>query len=162
MCGVATVDAVGARNDQSPLIAKDLDFLRSDPFRKQKQVIESSGVQTRGEAKVLESAVADVLRFCGGLALWQHQGNRDTVLSGATERGAAMLQWPPKYGANKIVPLSPMQYSNWRIVSNSQISVRVDFGDMGPDGLLQRPPIASWRMIFLKVDGKWKFDRYEG
>ncbi len=149
------------RNDQSPVIAADLAFLRTEPARKQKQMVATDGIHTRGEAVVLESAVVDVIRFCNSLSLWKIPGNDEKVKSRATKRGIELLQWPPKYGANKIVPLGPMQISGWKIRSNSELSVRVDYGDMGPNGGLKWPPIVTWRMVFVKEDGMWKFDRYD-
>jgi hypothetical protein len=159
--GITEISDFGAkRNDQSPLVATDLSFLRSEPSRKQKQKVESDGIKTKGDATILESAVIDVMRFCSGLSLWQYPGNYEKVMSRTTSRGASILQWPPKHGTDKIVPLSPMRYSAWRIVSNSELSVRVDYGDMGPNGGLKWPPIVTWRMVFLKQDGTWKFDGY--
>ncbi len=149
------------RNEQSPINAGDLIFLTKEPSRKQKQLVETDGIRTKGDALVLESAVVDVLRFCGGLSLWQYSGYYERVMSRVTKRGAQVLEWPPKHGRDKIVPLSPMRYSGWKIVSNSDLSVRVDYGDMGVNGGLKWPPIVSWRMVFLREDGMWKFDRYE-
>lgn len=151
----------GKRNDLSPVIAADLAFLRAEPARKQKQMVATDGIQTRGEAVVLESAVVDVIRFCNSLSGWKIPGNYEQVMSRATKRGIKLLQWPPKYGANKIVPLGPMQISGWKISSSSELSVRVDYGDMGPNGGLKWPPIATWRMVFVKEDAMWKFDRYD-
>ena len=154
-------DAVGKRNDQSPVTAADLAFLRAEPARKQKQKVATDGIQTRGEAVVLESAVVDVIRFSNSLSMWKIPGNYEKVMSRATKRGIELLQWPPKYGADKSVPLGSSRISGWKISSSSELSVRVDYGDMDSNGGLKWPPIVTWRMVFVKEDGRWKFDRYE-
>ncbi len=161
MTSTQPFDAGGKRGNQSPVIASDFGFLRAEPSKKQKQIVEVSGIKTKGDATVLESAVVDALRFCNSLSLWQYPGYTERVMSRVTKRGAESLQWPPHYGANKIVPLGPMRLSEWKIVSDSELSVRVDYGDMGPNGLLKWPPIVTWRMVFLKQDGTWKFDHYD-
>lgn len=137
----------------------DLKFLRTEPSRKQKQLVQTNGIHTYGDAKILESAVVDVLRFVGGLSLWQYPKYMEWVLSRATGRGAEVLQLPPKYGENKIVPLMIQRYSDWKIVADAELSVYVEFTDRD-GGYLKMPPIVSWRMVFVKVDNEWKFDGY--
>lgn len=143
-----------------PVLPDDLAFLRKDPLRKQKQMIDPAGIDSASEAAVLASAIEGVIMFCISLPYGKPTASAGRGLRHITARGLALVQLPPPLPYDATQRYHPQRYSSWDIRSKHELAVKVDYGSM-ENGRMKWPPMATWRMVFIDVDGVWKFDHYD-
>lgn len=143
-----------------PVLPEDLAFLRKDPLRKQKQMVDPTGIDSAAEAAVLARAIEGVIMFCISLPYGKPTESAGRGLRHITARGLELVQLPPPLPHDATRGHNPQRYSNWDIRNDHELVVTVDYGAM-ENGRMKWPPMASWRMIFIEVDGVWKFDHYD-
>lgn len=143
-----------------PVLPEDLEFLHKQPLRKQKQMVDPTGIETAAEAAVLATAIEEAIIFCIALPYGKPTASAGRGLRHITGRGLELVQLPPPLPYDATQRYHPQRYSNWDIRSQHELAVTVDYGLM-ENGRMKWPPIATWRMVFLKQEGIWKFDRYE-
>lgn len=143
-----------------PVLPDDLAFLRKDPLRKQKQMIDSSGIDSAAEAAVLAKAIEGVIHLCISLPYGKPTESAGRGLRHITAHGLELVQLPPPLPYDATQRYHPQRYSGWDIRSDHELAVTVDYGSM-ENGRMKWPPMATWRMVFIEVEGVWKFDHYD-
>ncbi len=143
-----------------PVLPEDLAFLRKDPLRKQKQMIDPTGIDSATEAAVLATAIEGVIMLCISLPYGKPTASTGRGLRHITARGLETVQLPPPLPHDATRGYNPQRYSGWDIRSDHELAVTVDYGSM-ENGRMKWPPMATWRMVFISVDGIWKFDHYD-
>ncbi len=143
-----------------PVLPDDLAFLRKDPLRKQKQMIDPTGIDSAAEAAVLARAIEGVIHLCISLPYGKPTESAGRGLRHITARGLELVQLPPPLPHDATRGYNPQRYSGWDIRSDHELAVTVDYGSM-ENGRMKWPPMATWRMVFIEVDGVWKFDHYD-
>ncbi len=143
-----------------PVLPEDLAFLRKDPLRKQKQMIDPTGIDSATEAAVLATAIEGVIMLCISLPYGKPTASAGRGLRHITARGLELVQLPPPLPYDATQRHHPQRYSGWDIRSNHELAVTVDYGSM-ENGRMKWPPMATWRMVFIEVEGVWKFDHYD-
>lgn len=131
-----------------PMNQLDTSFLKEEPYRKQKQKVDLSSIQTVQDLAVVKAAINPIMRFIGGTFFIKLPAVVEKDL--LTENGRAVLQRPPVQ--NQYNRFSSQQIGPWRICGKDTLSVRVRFSD-----LLGR---EFWTQDFLFInDGiTWRFD----
>jgi hypothetical protein len=144
-----------------PVLPEDLAFIRREPLRKQKQMIDPTGIETAAEAAVLAVAIEGVILFCISLPYGIPTGPEGRGWRHVTARGLALVELPPPLPYDPTQRHNPQRYSDWDIRNNHELAVTVDYGSMGVGGRMTRPAKKTWRMVFIDVEGVWKFDHYD-
>ncbi len=156
-CSLAqTPEGENPLSDTRPLQPEDLAFLRAEGrLRKQKQIVKPDGLRTAGEARILATAIDGIILFGGSLSYRldpKSPGRRHVTEHGLT---AVILPPPLPYDGSQLHTVT--RWSGWDVRSATELAVTADFGDV----LGVRPPVLRQRMVFIRDDGVWKFDRYE-
>ena len=146
------------QSEARPVSPKDLEFLRVNPLRKQKQTVATTGIKTAYDAAVVADAIEGVMRFCISLPYGLDIRSRGRVH--VTDDGLKAVQLPPRLAHDPARRAFPQRYSDWHVRSDSEVAVTVLFGGIGA-AQVPAPSLATWRMVFLKQQGIWKFDHYD-
>lgn len=131
-----------------PVNQLDTSFLKEEPYRKQKQKVDLSSIQTEQDLAVVKAAINPIMKFIGGTFFIRLPAVVEKDL--LTENGRAVLQRPPVQ--NEHNRYSSQQIGPWRVCGEDTLSVQVRFSD-----LFGR---KFWTQDFLFIhDGiTWRFD----
>lgn len=152
----------------------DASFLKEEPYRKTKQLVQLTGVKSEAEYAVVKQSMNEVVRF---VRLFGISGSNlgNAVISGTSpermaEIKAAKVTWrayenlsTPK--GRDSMPIEPASghmvrsMGDWEVESDTALSVRVDFRvtfvELKP---VKDPAPQVMRLRFVKQEGKWVFD----
>jgi len=137
LCGAAATAEAGP----------DLAFVKQEPFRKQKQNLDTSSITTAHDARVIGEAITPVMRLLVALsyARFPESVNKDVL----TENGRAVLRQPPlRNEKNRLLFAS---VSGWKVCGDEMLSFSATYLD-----LFRKNPWTQ-NFLFTKVDGVWRF-----
>jgi len=152
----------------------DARFLKDDPFRKTKQVVQLTGVKSEAELATVKGAINDIIGF---VRLFGITGSNlgSAMVSGSTpeqtaEIKAARVTWDafsrmstPK--GRQSMPIEPasghmvVAMDQWMLEPEGALTVRADFRQTSFElKMVKDPPARVYRLRFVKQEGKWLFD----
>jgi len=174
LLGGASPALAQAPAEAVPSYKPDSRFLREEPFRKTKQVVQLNGVQSDAELATVRSAINDVVSFVRLFGITGSNLGSATVSGSAPEQmaeiKAARITWKafedqstPK--GRQSMPLEPASghiataLDTGLVETGSALSVRVDFRQTFYElKMVQDPPARILRLRFVKQGGQWLFD----
>ena len=153
----------------------DRGFLKDDPFRKTKQVVQLTGVKSEAELVIVRGAINDVVGFVrlfgitgsnlgnAKLANTTPEQLADIKAARVTWEAFARMSTPQGRQSMPIEPASgymTMAMDSWEVESNAALSVRTDFRQTSYELKMVKDPVPKvLRLRFVKADGgKWLFD----
>lgn len=159
---------------QAPDYKPDTRFLKEEPFRKTKQLVQLTGVKSEAEWATVRGAINDVVGFVRLFGITGSNVGSATIAGTSPEQmaeiRAARVTWKafedqstPK--GRSSMPLEPasghmaMALDRWAVDSDTALSVRVDFRQTARElKMVQDPPARILRLHFVKQGGRWLFD----
>ncbi len=157
-----------------PAFKPDGAFLKSDPYRKTKQVVKLTGVKSEAELETVRGAINDVVGF---VRLFGITGSNlgNAVITGSSpeqmaEIKAARVTWRAFEAMStaqgrQSMPIEPasgymtMAMGDWSVESDRVLSVLTDFRQTSYElKMVENPPARLLRLRFIRQDGKWLFD----
>lgn len=135
----------------APAIAEqylDNSFLKEEPYRKTKQKVDISSLQTAHDLSVAKEAINPIMRFVIGMSFAELPAAVNDKL--LTDHGRTVLQRPPL--RNELKRYSVAEINNWHVCDENKISFSASFSD-----LLQK---NQWKedFFFVRTDDGWRFD----
>lgn len=178
LLALAAVFLLGPAHAQTPspsgVFKPDGSFLKDDPFRKTKQVIQLSGVKSEAELAIVRGAINDVVGFVRLFGITGSNLGNATISNTSPEKmaeiKAARVTWdafarmstPQGRQSMPIEPASghmTMAMDAWVVDSDSVLSVRTDFRQTSYELKMVKDPVPKvLRLRFVKQEGKWLFD----
>jgi hypothetical protein len=159
---------------QAPDYKPDARFLKDEPFRKTKQVVQLTGVKSEAEWATVRGAINDVVGFVRLFGITGSNVGRATITGSSPEQmaeiRAARVTWKAfedqsTAKGRSAMPLEPasghmaMALDRWEVDSDAALSVRVDFRQTFLElKMIKDPPARILRLHFVKQGGRWLFD----
>jgi len=145
---VVPVVAIG----QAPS-ALDTGFLKEQPYSRTKRHVDLTGVTSEADLDVIKDGINPIVFFfvstiAADVPIW-----RMTLM--ATNAGAQRLRLPPLEPNARSRYYTERMY-DWKVTGDSTITVTASF--QHPVKKVASPYTDTF--IFVKEDGKWKFDRH--
>ena len=144
----------------SDLESSDFDWLREDRrFSKQKFGFDLTSITSKRDMEIVKAAAVSIWRVdsIGNMHRPRPQGATDLLKKITTQRGFETIE------NQEIFPrLGPIGYChlNFKAMDESSFSIDVYYGIEGLRyGNKPGSPIKTRRLVFIKQDGEWLFDR---
>lgn len=130
----------------------DLSFLRGPPFERQKLATNLDTITKRSDLTLVKEAINDIIIFVHSSRSYSGQ-----TADRFTEEGRLNFQSTPTATNSKgqQIALLPIRQYAWEVTDIQEIKLTSAYG------LTTAKPRFSQRMVFKKIDGRWRFDRYE-
>lgn len=128
----------------------DASFLKTEPYRKQKQIVDVSSVRTVHDLAIVKDAITNVMRVLGGITF--EFTPRTVAQELLTARGRDSLKLPPL--RNAVKRFGPRRVHNWSFCGDDGLAFDVIYTDL----LREKKWIENF--VFVKTDGIWQFDRH--
>ena len=130
----------------------DFSFLRSPPYERQKLTVDLASIKNKSDLQPIKEAIDDIIAF-----IYSTRESSGQTADRFTERGSANFVSEPKImDANqREKTLIPLRQYDWEVTQEQEIILTSDYG------FTAKRPRFSQRMVFKKVAGRWRFDRYE-
>jgi hypothetical protein len=180
LLALAALFFLGSARAQAPSASEasafkpDRGFLKDDPFRKTKQVVQLTGVKSEAELAIVRNAINDVVGFVRLFGITgSNLGNAklaNTTPEQLAEIKAARVTWDAfarmsTQQGRQSMPIEPASghmataMDAWVVESDSVLSVRTDFRQtMVELKMVKDPAPKVLRLRFVKQEGKWLFD----
>ena len=131
--------------------AVDSSFLRQEPYKKQKQVVDVSSVKSADDLAVVREAIDPIMRFLVGLtfATLPEAVSRELM----TQNGRQVLQRPPL--RSKVKRYTTVEVSNWRVCGTDAVSFDAIYAES-----LKRKDTWKQNFVFNKTGGVWRFNEH--
>lgn len=133
--------------------ALDTRFLKEQPYRKMKQMVDLSGVTKETDLAVIKDGINPILFFFANIT--QESISTERMSQIATSAGAQRLRLPPLQSSGR-GRYGQAEKFNWKVTGDSMITVTARSHDM-----IRRSLTYTDTYIFVKENGEWKFDRHE-
>lgn len=170
----ARAQAQATAPNPAPAFKPDGGFLKEDPFRKTKQVVQLTGVKSEAELAIVRGAINDVVGFVRLFGITGSNLGNATISNTSPEKmaeiKAARVTWdafarmstPQGRQSMPIEPASghmTMAMDAWVVESDTALSVRTDFRQTSYELKMVKDPMPKvLRLRFVKQEGKWLFD----
>lgn len=170
----ARAQAQATAPNPAPAFKPDGGFLKEDPFRKTKQVVQLTGVKSEAELAIVRGAINDVIGFVRLFGITGSNLGNATISNTSPEKmaeiKAARVTWdafarmstPQGRQSMPIEPASghmTMAMDSWVVESDTLLSVRTDFRQTSYELKMVKDPVPKvLRLRFVKQEGKWLFD----
>ena len=154
--GLSVSAAVPNKSDMKSLNAHgiDISFLHDNPWRKQKINVDLDAIQSKEQMKIISAAINEIIYFIAMVSNDPPSGQ--PVPLALTIAGRSNLRRPP-VDTSRSMPqrFSHIREYDWDVRNGSEIALTADFG------IVPNHPVYTDRFVFVKENGRWKFDRHE-
>lgn len=170
----ARAQAQATAPNPAPAFKPDGGFLKEDPFRKTKQVVQLTGVKSEAELAIVRGAINDVIGFVRLFGITGSNLGNATISNTSPEKmaeiKAARVTWDAfarmsTSQGRQSMPIEPasghmtMAMDSWVVESDTLLSVRTDFRQTSYELKMVKDPVPKvLRLRFVKQEGKWLFD----
>ena len=130
----------------------DRSFLRSPPYERQKLAVDLDTVTKESDLHLIKDAIQDIIVFVYSTREYSWQTS-----DRFTNDGIINFQSTPKIVSSEgqTITLLPLKQYAWEVTESQEIKLTADYG------LREHKARFSQRMVFKKIEGRWRFDRYE-
>jgi len=129
----------------------DTRFLKEEPYRKTKQKVDLSSIQSEHDLAVIKAAINPVMRFMVDVTFTDMPPALPEQLM--TEHGRSVLRRAPV--RNKFNRYAVARMSNWKVCADKQLSLDAVFSD-----LLGKKSWAE-KYLFVETPDGWRFDDHK-
>lgn len=129
----------------------DTGFLKQEPYRKTKQKVDLSSVQTEHDLAVVKAAINPIMHFMVDVQFTETPPVLTEKLM--TEHGRAVLRRAP--ARNKFNRYSVARMSNWKVCGDKMVSLDATFSDLLGKKFWQE------QYLFVEAADGWRFDDHK-
>lgn len=133
--------------------APDTSFLKEQPYLKMKRKVDLRGVPSQADLDVIKESINSIVFFFVNTIARDVSTERMTYIT--TNAGAQRLRLPPLQLVGGGRYYTEKMY-DWKVTGDSTITVTASF----QDAVKRAASPYTDTFIFVKEDGRWKFDRH--